>query len=194
VFVPLLGRHTACNALAAIAVGRKMGLREDEIIDNLSRAHGPEMRLQLRRTGGIAVLNDAYNANPNSMKAALETVAALPSPGRRIAVLGDMLELGAATERYHKELGEFAAGCGLDYLICVGAGGAVIAESALAAGQPAATVARYRDSATLAAEIRHFLQDGDLVLLKGSRGVRLEAVANAIAAPQVAAVRRVAAS
>jgi UDP-N-acetylmuramoyl-tripeptide--D-alanyl-D-alanine ligase len=194
VFVPLLGRHTACNALAAIAVGRKMGLREDEIIDNLSRAHGPEMRLQLRRTGGIAVLNDAYNANPNSMKAALETVAALPSPGRRIAVLGDMLELGAATERYHKELGEFAAGCGLDFLVCVGAGGAVIAESALAAGQPAATVARYRDSATLAAEIRHFLQDGDLVLLKGSRGVRLEAVANAIAAPQVAAVRRVAAS
>src|SRR3954464_8674883 len=73
VFVPLLGRHTAANALAAIAVARKMGLREDEIIENLSSAHGPEMRLQLKKVGAISVLNDAYNANPNSMKAALET-------------------------------------------------------------------------------------------------------------------------
>jgi UDP-N-acetylmuramoyl-tripeptide--D-alanyl-D-alanine ligase len=194
VFVPLLGRHTACNALAAIAVGRKMGLREGEIIENLSRAHGPEMRLQLRRTGGISVLNDAYNANPNSMKAALETVAALPASGRRIAVLGDMLELGAASDRYHRELGEFAAGCDLDYLVCVGPGGATIAAAAIAAGQPKGTVARYRDSATLSGRIRHLLQDGDLVLLKGSRGVRLEAVANAIAAPHGSAVRRSAAS
>jgi UDP-N-acetylmuramoyl-tripeptide--D-alanyl-D-alanine ligase len=194
VFVPLLGRHTACNALAAIAVGRKMGLREDEIIDNLSRAHGPEMRLQLHRTNGIAVLNDAYNANPNSMKAALETAAALPAKGRRIAVLGDMLELGAAAERYHKELGEFAAGCGLDFLICVGAGGAIIADAAVAAGQPAAKVARYRDSGTLAARIRRLLQAGDLVLLKASRGVRLEAVANALAAPRATVLRRSAAS
>ena len=194
VFVPLLGRHTACNALAAIAVGRKMGLREDEIIHNLSRAHGPEMRLQLRKIGGISVLNDAYNANPNSMMAALETVAVLPTTGRRIAVLGDMLELGPSSDRYHKELGEFAAGCHLDYLICVGQGGATIAEAAIAAGQPAAFVARYRDSATLSAGIRRLIREGDLVLLKASRGVRLEAVANALAAPQFAALRRVAAS
>jgi UDP-N-acetylmuramoyl-tripeptide--D-alanyl-D-alanine ligase len=194
VFVPLLGRHTACNALAAIAVGRKMGLREDEIIENLSRAHGPEMRLQLQKVNGVSVLNDAYNANPNSMKAALETAAALPTSGRRIAVLGDMLELGAAAERYHKELGEFAAGCGLDFLICVGPGGATIADAAVAAGQPKGHVARYRDSGTLAAQIRRFLNEGDLVLLKASRGVRLEAVATAIAAPPATAVRRGAAS
>jgi len=194
VFVPLLGRHTACNALAAIAVGRKMGLREDEIIENLSRAHGPEMRLQLHKFNGVSVLNDAYNANPNSMKAALETAAALPTKGRRIAVLGDMLELGAAADRYHKELGEFAARCELDFLICVGPGGATIAEAAVAAGHPKARVARYRDSGTLAAQIRRFLNEGDLVLLKASRGVRLEAVANAIAAPPATAVRRGAAS
>ena len=194
-FVPLLGRHTAANALAAIAVARKMGLHEDEIIENLSRAQGPEMRLQLRKAGAISVLNDAYNANPNSMKAALETAAALPAAGRRIAVLGDMLELGTASERYHRELGEFAAGCRLDYLVCVGPGGAVMAEAAVAAGQPAGRVARYRDSGTLAARIRAFLQDGDLVLLKASRGVRLEAVAAAITAPHAATpARRVAAS
>jgi UDP-N-acetylmuramoyl-tripeptide--D-alanyl-D-alanine ligase len=190
VFVPLLGRHTASNALAAIAVARKLGLREDEIIDNLGRAHGPEMRLQLRRVGSFTILNDAYNANPNSMKAALETVAALPTTGRRVAVLGDMLELGAAAERYHRELGEFAAGCKLDLLVCVGAGGATIADCAVAAGQPAATVARYRDSGTLAARIQRVLREGDLVLLKASRGVRLEAVANAIAAAHGPSVGR----
>jgi UDP-N-acetylmuramoyl-tripeptide--D-alanyl-D-alanine ligase len=128
------------------------------------------------------------------MKAALETAAALPTKGRRIAVLGDMLELGAAAERYHRELGEFAAECELDFLICVGPGGATIAEAAVTAGHPKARVARYRDSGTLAAQIRRFLNEGDLVLLKASRGVRLEAVAKAIAAPPVAAVRRGAAS
>jgi UDP-N-acetylmuramoyl-tripeptide--D-alanyl-D-alanine ligase len=105
-----------------------------------------------------------------------------------------MLELGAASERYHRELGAFAAGCRLDCLICVGAGGATIADAAVAAGQPAATVARYRDSGTLAARIRNVVRDGDLVLLKASRGVRLEAVAGAIAAPPAAPLRRVAAS
>jgi len=185
-FVPLLGRHSACNALAAIAVARKMGLRENEIIESLADAHGPEMRLQLRKAEGVTVLNDAYNANPHSMRAALETVAALPVPdnGRRVAVLGDMLELGDATERYHREIGEFAAGCGLDVLICVGASGEWIAEAAVAAGQHPATVRRYRDSATIAADIRHYVRENDLVLLKASRGVRLEAVAHALLTPQ----------
>jgi UDP-N-acetylmuramoyl-tripeptide--D-alanyl-D-alanine ligase len=128
------------------------------------------------------------------MKAALETVAALPAAGRRVAVLGDMLELGAASERYHRELGEFAAGCRLDEIICVGAGGATIAHAAVAAGHPAGRVTHYRDSGTLASHVRKLLRDGDLVLLKASRGVRLEAVAGAIAAPQAAPLRRVAAS
>lgn len=88
VFVPLLGRHTAANALAAIAVARRLGLSEDEVIDNLSRARGAEMRLQLEHANGVTVLNDAYNANPASMKAALETAITLrpprqPRPARR---------------------------------------------------------------------------------------------------------------
>jgi UDP-N-acetylmuramoyl-tripeptide--D-alanyl-D-alanine ligase len=193
-FIPLLGRHTACNALAAIAVARKLGLREDEIIESLAHAHGPEMRLQLNKANGFTVLNDAYNANPNSMKAALETVVALPAQGRKVAVLGDMLELGAATERYHREIGEFAATLGLDRIVCVGQWGRLIADAAVAAGQPAATVTRYRDSATTAQDVRQLLQPGDLVLLKASRGVRLEAVANALLAEQPAARRQAAAS
>jgi UDP-N-acetylmuramoyl-tripeptide--D-alanyl-D-alanine ligase len=193
-FVPLLGRHTACNALAAIAVARKLGLREDEVVEHLGRAHGAEMRLQLKRANGLTVLNDAYNANPNSMRAALETLAALPARGRKIAVLGDMLELGAATERYHREIGEYAASCGLDQLVCVGEWGRTIADAAVAAGQPKATVTRYRDSATTARDIRHHLRENDLVLLKASRGVRLEAVANALLAEPPATRRQAAAS
>src|SRR5205814_5517050 len=105
VYVPMLGRHSAANALAAIAVARKMGLEVEAIIDALSRAHGPDMRLQLSRVNGVTVLNDAYNANPNSTRAAIETLAALPARGRRVAVLGDMLELGDHSDRYHQETG-----------------------------------------------------------------------------------------
>lgn len=193
-FVPLLGRHTACNALAAIAVARKLGLHEDEIVESLSHAHGPEMRLQLKKANGLTILNDAYNANPNSMRAALETVVALPAQGRKIAVLGDMLELGDATERYHREIGEFVATCKLDQVVCVGEWGRTIADAAVAAGQPRATVTRYRDSATTAEDLRHHLHDGDLILLKASRSVRLEAVASALLDEQPAARRRAVAS
>jgi UDP-N-acetylmuramoyl-tripeptide--D-alanyl-D-alanine ligase len=150
------------------------------------------MRLQLKKANGVTVLNDAYNANPNSMRAALETVAALPvaDGGRRVAVLGDMLELGDATERYHREIGEFAATCGLDLLVCVGPHAATIAEAAVAAGRDRRTVRCYRDSATTAAAIGSLLLELDLVLLKGSRGVRLEAVAGAILTPPSSASTR----
>src|SRR5207237_4907990 len=96
----------------------------------------------------------------------------------------------------HRETGEFAASCKLDQLVCVGTWGRVIADAAVAAGQHAATVRRYRDSGTTAENIRHHLREGDVVLLKASRGVRLEAVANALLASQqsAAARRRAAAS
>ncbi len=182
VFVPMLGRHTAANALAAIAVARKMGVPEEQVFHNLSTAKGPEMRLQLQRVNGIALLNDAYNANPHSMIAALETVAALPpQQGRRVAVLGEMRELGPASDRYHREVGEFAAGCKLDLLVCVGRGASHIAEGALSRGLPAASIRSFPDSAAAAAELKGEFRAGDLVLLKASRAVRLEAVASALA-------------
>src|SRR6185436_11109474 len=132
VFVPLLGKHTALNALAAMAVARKCGVFEEQVVHHLSTATGPEMRLQLQQVNGVTLLNDAYNANPHSMRAALETIASLPKTGRRIAVLGDMLELGESGPRHHREIGEFAATCGIDLLVCVGEGGSQIAEGARA--------------------------------------------------------------
>jgi len=192
VFVPLLGKHTACNALAAIAVARKMAVPEDVIIDGLSKATGPEMRLQLQKISGITLVNDAYNANPNSMRAALETVMSLSAPGRRIAILGDMRELGQSSDRFHRELGELAATCRLDALVCVGAQAALIADAAERAGMAAQAVSRFEDSESAAKVVPTWLHDGDLVLLKGSRGIRLEAVANAMQQAQANARRKVA--
>jgi UDP-N-acetylmuramoyl-tripeptide--D-alanyl-D-alanine ligase len=181
VFVPMLGRHTAANSLAAIAVGRAMRMNEEDIIAALAVAHGPDMRLQLHEIeGGIQLLNDAYNANPNSMRAALETTAGLRPRGRRIAVLGDMRELGKSSERYHREIGEFAGKCGFDLLACVGTQAALIAESAQRAGMMPESIWRFSDSAAAATEVPRWLREGDLVLLKASRGIHLEMVAQAI--------------
>src|SRR5207302_8397356 len=121
VFLPMLGKHNACNALAALAVARRMGVSEDMAIETLAEARGPEMRLQKHHLGRITLINDAYNANPNSMRAALETIAALPTRGRRIVVVADMLELGQSSDRYHREIGQVAAECKFDLLACVGA-------------------------------------------------------------------------
>lgn len=182
VYVPLLGRHTACNALAAIAVARRLGLSEDEIVENLSQAHGADMRLQLVNIRGLAVLNDAYNANPASMQAAIDTLCSLEACGRRIAILGDMRELGESTDRLHREVGEYAASRGLDVLICVGEKAALIGESAKQAGMAGERVVHYADVGLAIGAIPSGLSSGDVVLLKASRAMRLEAIAQAIGA------------
>jgi len=180
VFVPLLGKHTATNALAAIACARRLGLNEADIVESLATAHGPEMRLQLHTIGRVTILNDAYNANPASMKAALETLLDLTCTGRKIAILGDMRELGASSERYHKEMGQYVGAMNLDALYCVGPSAELIANEAKLAGF-AGPIAHYDDSTTAATKIPAKLHAGDLVLLKGSRTIRLESIAQALA-------------
>jgi UDP-N-acetylmuramoyl-tripeptide--D-alanyl-D-alanine ligase len=179
-FVPMLGRHSACNALAAIAVCKRLGLTDEELASGLASAKGPDMRLELRPAGEVTVLNDAYNANPASMRAALETAAQLPARGRRIAVVGDMLELGRSSERFHREVGEFAASQRFDALVCIGEQARLVMESAISAGMDAARVSHFTDAAAAAANVPRWLDTGDLVLLKGSRGMKLERVAKAI--------------
>ena len=178
--VPLLGKHTAVNALAAIAVGRRFLISEQEIVAGLAVAQGPEMRLQLDHIADITLLNDAYNANPASMKAALETLQSLPTQGRRIAVLGDMRELGQTSERLHEELGAFAATCNLDQLVCIGNLGRLIAETARKVGMAESKLRLFPDAATAAKEIPAGFTTGDIVLLKASRSIHLELLAKAI--------------
>ena len=180
VFVPMLGRHTASNALAAIAVARRMGVSEELMFQTLAEAKGPEMRLQAHHLGTVTMINDAYNANPNSMKAALETIAALPTQGRRVAVLGDMRELGESAERYHREIGGEVAKLKFDILICIGEHASLIAEAAEAAQMPVGAICKFPDAPAAAPVVPDWIREGDLVLLKGSRGIHLETVAQAI--------------
>ena len=178
--VPLLGRHSATNALAALAIGKRFRLSDEDIQRGLSAVVGPEMRLELTEVAGITLLNDAYNANPPSMKAALDTLKLLPAKGRRIAVLGDMRELGPTGDLLHAEVGEFAATCSLHLLICVGESAKHIAQAAIQAGLTSDRVELYPDSASAAAEIAGKLAAGDIVLVKASRSIGLERVAKAI--------------
>jgi UDP-N-acetylmuramoyl-tripeptide--D-alanyl-D-alanine ligase len=192
VFVPMLGRHTAANALAAIAVARTLGVDEDLIFEGLADASGPEMRLQLQKINGLTMVNDAYNANPASMRAALETMAILPCRGRRIVVLGDMRELGKSADRYHWEIGEFAATCKIDNLACVGTKAALIAKAAKDSGMESTRVFHFPDAAAASKAIPKWLKSGDLVLLKASRGIHLESVAQAITEGNTKFFRKVA--
>ena len=179
-FVPMLGKHVASNALAAVAVALEMGLGDDEIVLALSQAHGPDMRLELQHVNGMTILNDAYNANPASMRAALETVCEMPAQGRRVAVVGDMRELGEHAEKYHREAGEFVGRCKLDVLVCVGEHSAVFADAARAAGMR--SVYQFKDVISAARFVPRALRKGDLILFKASRGVELENVVKAVQA------------
>jgi UDP-N-acetylmuramoyl-tripeptide--D-alanyl-D-alanine ligase len=175
--IPLMGRHTAVNAMAGIAVGRHLGVSDADLIAGLATAVGPEMRLQLQTAGSIRILNDAYNANPHSMQAGLETLRDMKSAGRKIAILADMKELGDTADRYHREIGEFAAACDLDHLVCVGEKARLIAEVLM---DKRISVEHYDTARECAANISKIVREDDLVLLKGSRSMKLETVANSI--------------
>ena len=176
-----LGRHQIYNALQAAAVGYMQGLELDEIREGLETMEFPGMRMQQQVLAGIRFVNDCYNANVISMKAALTMLQETPAVSRKVAVLGDMLELGAHTVPAHLEIGGLAAQAGLALLVTVGPHARGIAEGALAAGLAAQRVVAVANAAEAAATLRWRLRDGDFVLLKGSRGVHLEKVLEAFA-------------
>ena len=131
-------------------------------------------RLECKQIGDVAVIDDTYNSNPASAKAALLALAGLPIKGRRLVVLGEMLELGDKAEALHRELGEEVAAAGVDILVVVGAAAAPIAESAVAGGMSAAQVHRASDSHEALDLLRDELDAGDWLLCKASRGVGLD--------------------
>ncbi|MEE2971546.1 MAG: UDP-N-acetylmuramoyl-tripeptide--D-alanyl-D-alanine ligase [Planctomycetota bacterium] len=181
----LEGRHNAINAVAAIEVARRLGVPDAEVAAALGRLRPPAMRFDRREFGGILVLDDAYNANPESMAAALEAFSevatvATRDDARRIAVLGAMLELGGEGERMHHELGGIAARSAATHLVVVrGDHGAAIAEGAREAGRDL-TIETVEDAAEAAARVDRLARPGDVVLVKASRGVGLERVVEAI--------------
>lgn len=173
IHMPLIGSHNVYNALAAIAVGRVLGLTEHQLQKGLSEYRGMPMRQELIHLGEYTFINDAYNANPASMSEALKSLTLL-TKGRKIAVLGGMLELGDWTVREHEKIGAEAAELGLDALITMGSPASYIADAARKNGLGAVYTAQ--DHAGAADCLRQIIQPGDTVLLKGSRGFAMEKI------------------
>ena len=176
VATPALGRHGVHNGLAAAAVGVAAGLDLERIVAGLARGWQAPHRDQLVRAGPITILDDSYNASPASMLAAMELLSTLP--GRHVAVLGEMLELGEAAERGHAEVGRAAAGL-VDLLVVVGPHAVGIADAAEAAGKRHATV-RVPDRRAALEVLFDRLGPGDTVLVKASRGAALDLVVEAL--------------
>jgi UDP-N-acetylmuramoyl-tripeptide--D-alanyl-D-alanine ligase len=172
--LPVAGSHMVQNALLAIAAGRAFGLSIEECAAGLAAAPLTKARLQIKEVGGVQFLDDSYNANPDSMKAALRTLVELDAEGKRIAVLGEMRELGTESERGHREIGETAATLGVDQLITIGDAAELIAEGARTGGLDKVLSARSTGEA--ARLLREIAEPGDLVLIKGSRAARTEEV------------------
>jgi UDP-N-acetylmuramoyl-tripeptide--D-alanyl-D-alanine ligase len=175
--LPVPGIHMVQNAMLAVAAGRAFGLSLEDCAAGLASAPLTKARLQIKEINGIQFIDDSYNANPDSMKAALRTLVELDTDGRRIAVLGEMGELGEESDRGHREVGEAAADFEIDQLIAVGATGAAMAEAAQKAGLKKSVAV---DDADEAAELlRETASPGDLILVKGSRSARMERVLEA---------------
>ncbi|PAW83234.1 MAG: UDP-N-acetylmuramoylalanyl-D-glutamate--2,6-diaminopimelate ligase [Pedosphaera sp. Tous-C6FEB] len=176
--IGLLGRHQVLNALLAGAVGTEVGLTSEQVRRALAGCTPPKMRLQLWEAHGVRVLDDAYNANADSMLAALQTLHDLPCTGRRVAVLGDMAELGVHSVAAHVEVGRRAAELGVNRLFAVGKMAGHLAGAARAAGLSAVT--EIAEVAGAGAAVRNELLPGDVVLLKASRSARFERVADVL--------------
>ena len=170
------GAHNVQNALLAAATGHALGLDAETIARGLEAFRAPPMRLEIvRLPNGARILNDAYNANPASMEAALIALSAEPAV-RRIAVLGDMWELGVEEARYHREVGAAAARARVDWLVAVGKNADEMAAGALGAGIRGEIVSRCSSANEAADLLAERLRDHDVVLVKGSRGARMETV------------------
>ena len=181
--IPLLGGHNVYNALAAIALGLEFSLEIEEIKERLSKSSVTGMRMEIKLSKrGCWVINDSYNANPTSMKVALQSLKEAAGKERAIAVLGDMLELGAVEEQEHFKVGEYCAALNIDYLITVGNLGSVIARGARSAGLPSFRIIA-ADSHREALDYLFSLpQKGSFILIKGSRGMRMEIIAEELLA------------
>jgi len=174
------GREFVYDALAAVAVGVALGVPEADACEALAGFRPYRMRMEVLRLGPVTVIDDTYNANPASVRAALETLGSMEVEGRRIAVLGDMLELGADAGRLHRDVGRWVARTGVDALFTLGPLAAEIRAGAVSAGLPGDRAVRAEDREELGRVLSDAVGPGDVVLVKGSRRCRMETVVEAL--------------
>lgn len=181
--VPLLGRHAVYTALAAAGVGLALGLGWDAILEGLRRGHTQLRLVVVRAFNGALLIDDTYNASPQSTLAALNLLADLQ--GRKVAVLGDMLELGPYEREGHEKVGLRAAEVA-DLLVAFGPRARIIAETARRAGLPAERIMSTEDLTTVLRWLRERLTPDDVVLVKGSRGMRMDRIVAALETEEAA--------
>jgi UDP-N-acetylmuramoyl-tripeptide--D-alanyl-D-alanine ligase len=168
-----IGEHNVYNSLAAVAVGRIVGLSEYQMQKGLAEYKGTAMRQELLRMGPYTFINDAYNANPASMTEAVRSLALL-TKGRKLLVLGGMLELGDWTQQEHEKIGREIAEEGMDILITLGEPAGYIAAAARQSGMKNVyTVTTHEEAAQ---RLQSVIKPGDTVLVKGSRGFKMEKI------------------
>jgi UDP-N-acetylmuramoyl-tripeptide--D-alanyl-D-alanine ligase len=179
---PLLGRGNLANVLAATAVAVEFGIPLDAIAARAARLRPSDRRGAVHRLrGGVMLVDDSYNSSPSALKRALDVIAKEARAMRKVAVLGEMLELGAFSADLHKDAGRSAAAAGLDALFVVGGEPArALGQGAIAAGMPSASVTFFDQSAAAAPAIAAAIRTGDIVLVKGSRGTRTDLIADRI--------------
>lgn len=171
--IPTVGIHNVYDALAAFAVGIEYGISPEDIAKGLANYEPSGMRQRIKDANGITVIEDCYNASPDSQKAGLNSLLKI-AKGRKIAVLGDMLELGAYSETAHRNVGEYAAECKIDMLFTYGKESEFMADSAKNVGLTA--VFSFTDKVELTKALANELKLGDTVLFKASRGMKLEEI------------------
>jgi UDP-N-acetylmuramoyl-tripeptide--D-alanyl-D-alanine ligase len=181
---PLLGRGNLSNVLAAVAVALELGVPFEEVVAGAAALRPADRRGVVHPLrDGIRLVDDSYNSSPAALGRALEVIAHDTRARRKVAVLGEMLELGEHALTLHRESGRRAAAAGLARLFAIGGPAArALAEAAVAAGMPSESVTWFEGSDLAASAVVSSLEPGDLVLVKGSRGVRTDVVADRIAA------------
>lgn len=177
VTIPTIGIHNVYNALAAFATGLELGVTPEEAVRGLTKYEPSGMRQRVKMVNSIRFIEDCYNASPDSQQAALRMLSSLQAK-RKIAVLGDMLELGAISEEAHRNAGLLAAKNKIDVLMTYGERSQATAEKAAECGVP--VVKSFLDKQELADALVQMLQEGDAILFKASRGMALEDVINSI--------------
>lgn len=177
-----LGKHNVYNALAAAGTGLALGMPLADIVKGLSAFHAVNGRMRMIKQNGLTILDDSYNANPDSMKAALHTLESFACDRRKIAVLGDMLELGQKSGKKHWEIGEIIGQLGIDMLYTIGPQSQLLAQAALQAGISLEKINRFStgEEQLLLSTLKANMRRGDVILFKASHGMHLEKIVASI--------------
>lgn len=176
IHIPVPGVHNVYNALAAVAVGRELGIPMEFIIKGIAAFSPGKMRMDIITSNGIKIINDSYNASPHSMEAAIKVLCEIGRKNRKTAVLGDMLELGDWAENAHLDIGRFASEAGIDIIIGVGMNAKYIVEGAVKAGHLQDKVKYCESNAEALEYLERNKMPGDVILVKGSRGMKMEEI------------------